>query len=134
MSDSEAFYSSKNRYLFYLKNLNTSSIVASDAASQVQTNLATNVVKRSHSLKSLRSYNRLNNSHTNKNIFSADNSHRNSSNSSISSSDSFQLPPELMASLEKSMLHRNLKRDSFQSRRGTKHFVLNPIFDERLEK
>lgn len=44
-----------------------------------------------------------------------------------------QLPPKIISELEENMLHRNIKRDSFISRKTTKNFVLNPIFDDEID-
>lgn len=46
-------------------------------------------------------------------------------------SQSMDLPADIVAQLEADTLHGNLRRDSFRSRGGTKHFVTNPLFDER---
>lgn len=36
----------------------------------------------------------------------------------------------VIAQLERDTLHNDIRRNSFSSRRGTKHFVLNPLYDE----
>lgn len=41
------------------------------------------------------------------------------------------LPADIVAQLEADSLHGNLRRDSFRSRGGTKHFVVNPLFDDQ---
>lgn len=57
--------------------------------------------------------------------------HRKFSDDSID--DDVIIPADIVAQLESDMLHGNLKRDSFRSRSATKHFVTNPIFDEKQE-
>lgn len=50
--------------------------------------------------------------------------------SSIADSDS-DIPANIIAQFEQEMLHSNFKRDSFRAKNAsTRHFVLNPIFDE----
>lgn len=41
-----------------------------------------------------------------------------------------ELPADIVAQLEADTLHGNLRRDSFRSRGGSKHFVMNPLFDD----
>lgn len=38
--------------------------------------------------------------------------------------------PEISQFLERSALHSDIRRYSFSSRRGTKNFVINPLYDE----
>lgn len=38
---------------------------------------------------------------------------------------------QTIAQLERNALHRDIRRYSFSSRRGTKNFVINPLYDER---
>lgn len=40
------------------------------------------------------------------------------------------LPPKALTEFEENILHNNLRRDSFISRKTTKNFVLNPIYDD----
>ena len=49
---------------------------------------------------------------------------------SVSSSSDFEIPENILKQFEKEMVHNNFRRDSFRSRNSSKHFVLNPIFDE----
>lgn len=51
----------------------------------------------------------------------------------LNTSQSMDLPADIVAQLEADTLHGNLRRDSFRSRGGTKHFVLNPLFDDGSE-
>lgn len=95
------------------------------------------LVKRSFSLNSLRGFKR---PIQRKNIPHEEYNDRNiltGSNRSLanhhSESNDFELPSNIIAQLEESMLHRNLKRDSFRSRNGTNNFVVNPIFNEKNE-
>lgn len=91
-------------------------------------NYKSNPVKRSTSLNSLRRYKNVRSSHV-----SDDERSVRSDGITYKSSSHFELPPEAINQLERHTLHGNVKRDSFRSRSGTKNFVLNPIFDERLE-
>lgn len=75
-------------------------------------------VKRSHSLKTIRSYNR---------------DRLNAPVAVNSSQTKFNLSNDLIFQLEKHMLHSDLKRNSFRARNSTKNFVLNPIFDNETE-
>lgn len=88
-------------------------------------------VKRSVSLNSLRSYNRIRQGAVNDLHCNSEWSNCNASNRS--SLSSIEIPANIIAELEVGMLHGNLKRDSFRSRSSTKNFVTNPIFDERQE-
>lgn len=49
-----------------------------------------------------------------------------------SSERDFSLPKDIVRQLESQMLHSDLKRESFRSRNGTKHFCLNPLFEENF--
>lgn len=93
-------------------------------------NYKSNPVKRSTSLNSLKRYKNTRSSH-----LSDDERSVRSMTDGVEyrSHSNFELPMEVINQLERHSLHGNLKRDSFRSRSGTKNFVLNPIFDERLE-
>lgn len=51
-----------------------------------------------------------------------------------SSERDFSLPKDIVRQLESQMLHGDLKRESFRSRNGTKHFCLNPLFEENFAR
>lgn len=62
------------------------------------------------------------------------NKSRNSSNitsSSTRTTRTYELPDNILLQLEHQMLHSDLKRDSFRARNSSRHFALNPIFDEQ---
>lgn len=88
-------------------------------------------MKRSISLNSLRSYNRLREGVASDPNYNSERLNDNGCNRS--SVSSVEIPADIIAELEVRMLHGNLKRDSFRSRSSTKNFVTNPIFDERQE-
>lgn len=87
------------------------------------------LVQRSISLSSLRSSSSSSakRSHRSKTVSSGVNRRSTLIGGKLSEMD---LPADIVAQLEADTLHGNLRRDSFRSRGGTKHFVSNPLFDE----
>lgn len=85
-----------------------------------------NPVRRTSSLRSVRS-NRLS-------VLSHDKDDDVESSRSWKLSSQVDIPSSILEQFEKQLLHKDFKRDSFRAlSKTTKEFVLNPIFDKEID-
>lgn len=131
VSDLDSFYSSRSeiqcRYRY--AHLPKSLTLRTNETMKKESHISDSQLKRSHSLCSIRTYGLRKQFYRNDCIDALENNLDRKYE---------KLKPnhqphgdKMIAHLERDTLHRDIRRSSFSSRRGTRNFVINPLFTKR---